>query len=299
MSELLSFEAFSTFYEKEETCVQAWFDMRWPDGFRCPRCQHPSAYVIKTRRLPLYECQSCRAQTSLIAGTVMEGSRTSLRKWFQAIYLHSRPESVNAVQLARIIGVTYKTAWLICHKLRHAMSQTDSAELLSGLVRISEAIYARRITPPFWSWHVPEQPLLVGASVDDNGTILKLKIEKQEKETIKDPYTPFAVEGFIDRHVEREAAAHAVVTRCTGRRRNLRLISLAWEAEKWLAAVFGGIGSKHLQAYLNQFCYMFNHFRESLLKPLFDSCVKSRTITYRELVGSAAESGMVHYKIAS
>ncbi|MBU5442695.1 transposase [Paenibacillus sp. MSJ-34] len=298
MTELLSFEAFSAYYEKEETCAKAWYDMRWPDGFRCPRCQHHAAYVITTRKLPLYECQSCKAQTSLIAGTVMEGSRTSLRKWFQAIYLHARPEGVNAIQLSRIIEVTYKTAWLICHKLRYAMSQTESTELLSGLVRISEAIYALRITPGS-NWHKQAQPLLIGASEDDNGVMVKIKIEKQRKEPIKTCFKPFPVEHFIDRYVDPKAAAGAIVTRRIGRDRNLTLIRLAGEVETWLACRFGGIGSKHLQAYLNHYCYMFNHSQPSPLKSLFNSCVTSRTITYPELVGHIDNSGQVAYKFAS
>lgn len=48
------------------------FHMKWPSGFVCPRCHHGEAYVIKTRRLPLYDCRACRHQTSLIAGTIME-----------------------------------------------------------------------------------------------------------------------------------------------------------------------------------------------------------------------------------
>lgn len=295
---MLSFEAFSNYYDKEETCVRALFEMRWPNGFRCPRCQHPDAYVITTRRLPLFECQGCRTQTSLIAGTVMEGSRISLRRWFQAIYLHAQPEGVNALQLARIIGVTYKTAWLICHKLRHAMTQTESEELLSGLVHITEAVYAKRYVPHL-SWHKQEQPLLIGGVEDDNGNIFKIKIEKQQKESINDPYTPYPVERFIERYVERKSAARAIVTRRIKRNRNWTLIHLALQVEQWLAFLFGGIGSKHLQTYLNHYCYIFNRGKKSLLKSLFQSCVQSRTITYPQLVRGANIPRTALFPIAS
>jgi len=294
----MSFEVFSSYYDQEEICVRALFEMRWPDGFRCPRCQHHSAYVITTRRLPLYECQVCRAQTSLIVGTVMEGSRTLLSKWFQAIYLHARPGGVNAIQLAQIIGVTYKTAWLICHKLRYAMTQTDSEELLSGLVHITEAVYARRYVPHF-SWHPQEQPLLIGGLEDDSGTIVKIKIEQQKKENIKERCTPIPIDRFVKRYVDRKAAARAALTRGLNRNVNLTLKKMALEAQLWLACLFRGIGSKHLQTYLNHYCYIFNRDKDTLLKSLFHSCVKSRTITYPQLVGRTAGMGMAYYKLAS
>lgn len=300
MFEEMSFECFTRYFDKEETCVKALFDIRWPEGFQCPRCQHKGTYFISTRRLPLFECPSCKTQTSLIAGTVMEGSRTSLRRWFQAIFLHAQPQSVNAVQLSHIIGVTYKTAWLICHKLRYAMTQAESNELLGGLVRVSEAIYARRMVPHF-SWHKQEQPLLIGASEDENGTIIRLKIEKQAKETIKSRYVPFVVDRFISRHVEPDAAAGTIVTRRIGRGSNRTLIQIAQDAEWWLARLFLGIGCKHLQAYLDQYCFMMNN-NKSLLQKLFQSCVVSRTITYPSLIGRSSNSEFSRnsrYRIAS
>lgn len=300
MSEQMSLESFISFFDKEETCMKALFGMRWPEGFQCPRCRHTRAYVISTRKLPLFECQACKTQTSLIAGTVMEGSRTSLRRWFQAIFLHAQPQSVNAVQLSQIIGVTYKTAWLICHKLRHAMSQAESNELLKGLVRVSEAIYARRMVPHF-SWEKQEQPLLIGASEDENGAITRVKIEQQSKETIQSRYTPFAVDRFIRRHVEPDAATGTIVSRRMGRGLNRSLFHIAQNAEQWLACLFRGIGCKHLQAYLDQYCFTINN-KKSLLQKLFQSCMVSRTITYSTLTGRSSKLRLSHnppYKIAS
>lgn len=298
MLQQMSFETFAIHFNKEETFVKALFAMRWPNGFQCPRCHHQGAYVISTRKLPLFECHACKRQTSLISGTVMEGSRTSLSQWFQAIYLHAQPNSVNATQLSLIIGVTYKTAWLICHKLRYAMSQTESRELLAGLVRVSEAIYAKRMVPHL-AWHDQEQPLLIGSSEDENGTIIRIKIEKQSKEMIQSRYLPFAVDRFIRRHVEPEAAANASVTRRIGRNVNRTLIHFAQDAESWLARLFLGIGSKHLQAYLNQYCFMFNHDKSSMFGDLLRSCVVSPTITYPSLIGRSPVSSISQFPIAS
>nr|WP_052476248.1 transposase [Cohnella kolymensis] len=136
------------YFDNEEICIRILYSSRWPTGFRCPRCDHAHAYTIRTRRLPLYECGSCRLQTSLIAGTIFEGSRTPLRLWFQAIFLHALPGGISAIRLASIIGTTYKTAWLICHKIRHAMTEADNHKKLTGLVHINWGQYgAKKVVP--------------------------------------------------------------------------------------------------------------------------------------------------------
>ncbi|WP_373232266.1 transposase, partial [Cohnella sp.] len=98
-----AFKSFCCNSDNEDECIQALFEAKWPNGFRCPRCEHTLAYLISTRRLPLYECKSCHQQTSLTVGTIFEGSRTPLHLWFQALFLHTQTNSVNALQLSQII----------------------------------------------------------------------------------------------------------------------------------------------------------------------------------------------------
>lgn len=117
-----SLEELMNQFPTEDSCIPALFALKWPHGYRCPNCKHPRAYVIRTRRLPLYEC-SCHHQTSLTVGTIMEGSRTSLRKWITAMWLVSRSDKgINAVKLSSMIEVTSKTAWAMLHKIRTAIA---------------------------------------------------------------------------------------------------------------------------------------------------------------------------------
>lgn len=93
--------------DTEEACAAYLFRLKWPNGFVCPSCGYRHAYMILTRRIPLYECSACARQTSLTVGTAMENSRTSLAKWFTAIRLISDPQQgINAVNLSRILSVT-------------------------------------------------------------------------------------------------------------------------------------------------------------------------------------------------
>src|SRR4030067_2489467 len=107
-------------FTSEEACRQYLFQLRWPDGFRCPRCQHEKYW--STDRV-LYHCASCGSQASVTAGTIFQDSRKPLWLWFRAIwYVTNQKNGVSALGLQRILGFgSYRTAWTWMHKLRRAM----------------------------------------------------------------------------------------------------------------------------------------------------------------------------------
>jgi transposase-like protein len=110
---------------------------RWPEGFKCPRCQGPSRGYMGKRQM--HECARCGYQCSVTAGTIFHKTRTPLSSWFWAIYRMSHgKKGISAVQLAKEIGVGYPTAWLMLHKIRKAMSDRDRRYRLSGLVEVDE-----------------------------------------------------------------------------------------------------------------------------------------------------------------
>ena len=81
----LSDDAFERRYSDEEACRKAWFAWRWPEGFKCPRCAGSTYCEIRGRQL--LQCRQCRYQTSLIAGTVLQGTKLPMRVWFRAMHL--------------------------------------------------------------------------------------------------------------------------------------------------------------------------------------------------------------------
>lgn len=254
----LTFELFCELFDTNEKCTQALYSARWPEGFRCPRCSHENFYLIRTRKHPLFECRSCHVQTSATAGTIMENSRTPLILWFQALFLHSQPRGISATRLSSIIGTTYKTAWLICHKIRHAMSNAESSELLFGVVRVNWAVYGHPYNPTVFR-HPQEQPLLAGASIDEHKKITHLKImQVPDQHLIHDRITPTAGQSFITQYVDPSVTDINVITQKFSRNRHFPLIQMSIQASNWINFTFNGIGSKHLQSYLDQFCYAFN-----------------------------------------
>ena len=95
---------FQARFPDDGACRQYLFDSRWPEGFRCPRCGGRAATELR-RRL-LWQCVSCRYQTSVTAGTVLHRTRTPLHLWFWAAYLMTTATpGISAVQLARQLGI--------------------------------------------------------------------------------------------------------------------------------------------------------------------------------------------------
>lgn len=136
----LSLPDFMAKYGTEQQSEAAFIHARWPHGFRCPRCQHAQAYEFQHGRHRYWQCRACQHQTSLRAGTLMEQSQLSFRKWMLAIYLVTQSKTeIAALALRRQLGVSWKAAWLLKHKLMEAMRQREAAQQLHGEVRIDDA----------------------------------------------------------------------------------------------------------------------------------------------------------------
>jgi transposase-like protein len=115
--------------------------IRWPDGPVCPHCgvQDPKHYLLKSETRKLWKCRACRKQFTVTVGTIFEGSHIPLQKWLLAFYLLcSSKKGMSAHQLHRMLGVTYKSAWFMAHRIRYAMEQPPFARALEGVVEADE-----------------------------------------------------------------------------------------------------------------------------------------------------------------
>lgn len=122
-------------FRSEDKCRDYLEALRWPEGVCCPRCEETSISELKDRNQ--YECNSCRYQFSVTSGTIMHDTHLPLWKWFLAVYLIvESKKAVSANQIKRMIEVSYKTAWYLCHRIREALLQPHA--LLSGIVEIDE-----------------------------------------------------------------------------------------------------------------------------------------------------------------
>src|SRR5215217_1450835 len=135
----LSEAAFRERFGTEEACRKALFEMRWRQGLTCPACGHKRFCQLKTREL--FQCNRCKRQVRLTAGTVFQDSKLPLTTWFQAIYhLTQSKNGISSIELGRRLGVKRQTAWLMKHKLMRAMGVRETAKPeLSGRVEVDDA----------------------------------------------------------------------------------------------------------------------------------------------------------------
>src|SRR5437868_11263997 len=120
---------------------------RWPDGPICPHCGIlDEATRLKVEegakthaRRGLLNCRACNKQFSVTVGTVFEDSHIPLNKWLMAFHLLcASKKGMSAHQLHRMLGVTYKSAWFMAHRIRYAMTQEPLSSKLQGVVEIDE-----------------------------------------------------------------------------------------------------------------------------------------------------------------
>ncbi len=123
--------------------LESW---RWPNGAACPHCGGADPYKLtpkatskKPGRKGLYKCRACRKQFTVTVGTVFEDSRIPLSKWLLGIHLiASSKKGISAHQLHRNLGISYKAAWFMAHRMRYAMAEGPLADLLRGVVEVDE-----------------------------------------------------------------------------------------------------------------------------------------------------------------
>ena len=133
-------------FGNEESARELIERSKWPDGPVCPHCGSSKIYRLTPEensvthgRKGLLSCGACRKQFTVTVGTIFEDSHIPLNKWLMAIYLIcSSKKSISANQLHRVLGITYKSAWFMAHRIRFSMSQPPAPEKLGDIVEADE-----------------------------------------------------------------------------------------------------------------------------------------------------------------
>jgi transposase-like protein len=124
----------NTLFSTEDKCRELLVRLRWPNGVECLRCKGPVVELETAKQL--FYCKDCDYQFSVTSGTVFNDSHLPLGKWFLTTHLLCEAKKgMSACQIQRTVGMSYKTAWYLCHRIRHAMTQTDKP-MLDGKVEM-------------------------------------------------------------------------------------------------------------------------------------------------------------------
>lgn len=136
----LSMAEFMDRYGSDEQCEAALIESRWPEGFACPSCGGGQNSSFRREGRRYFQCTACRHQCSVISGTIFEATKLPLSRWFLAMHLLTQSKNnVAALELKRHLGVCYKTAWLVKHKLMEVMRVREDGRQLDGRVEIDDA----------------------------------------------------------------------------------------------------------------------------------------------------------------
>jgi transposase-like protein len=174
----LSMPEFLELYGDEGQCEAALAKVRWPEGFTCPGCGGQGHCLLPSRPRMTFQCNHCHRQASIIAGTLFQGSNLPLKTWFLAIYWISQAKTgLSALALKRHLGVSYRTAWLVHHKLMQAMAERDDRYRLSGDVQVDDAYLGGERTggkPGRGSEN--KVPFVAAVALDEKGRPSRIKL---------------------------------------------------------------------------------------------------------------------------
>ena len=283
-------------FGSEDKCHEYLARLRWPSGIECPRCGGTTISQIKARRQ--YDCDDCRYQFSVRVGTIFHDSKLPLWKWFLATYLICQSKKgISSKQLERMLGVSYKTAWYLSHRIRAAIKEETEAPLLKGIVEVDETLLGGK-RRGVGRGSREGKTLVIGAVQRGGDVRLGVINERSRKE----------LHGFINRHVddsteaiftddweaykgvEDENTLHATVNH----RRNewvvgnvhTNTVEGVWSLlKRSVIGAYHKLSVKHLPAYLDELEWRFNNrdnpfmFRDTMRRLL-----GSGQLQYRELV---------------
>lgn len=275
----MSRAAFEAAFPDDAACAAYLFARRWPQGFICPACGGTKGWELKGKRFT-FECAACGKQTSVTAGTVMHASHLPLRTWFMAAHiLASHSNGISALQLQAQLGLgSYKTAWLLLHKLRRAMIDPDRSPL-EDLVEVDETTLPLRgkdEPPAGGQGRSAEGKMLVAGAVElsPDGRPRRIRLAPIGDFSaaslhafvgdVAAPGARIVTDGWsgyrgLPEHVHAPKvvgpmAAHVVL------RWSHRVFA---NLKRWGLGVFHGLRRPHLRRYLDEFVFRWNRRRHT------------------------------------
>jgi transposase-like protein len=301
---LAEFEArFST----EAACREYLVRLRWPDGFRCPRCGGRKPGPVGDI---LLQCSSCSYQSSVTAGTIFQDTRKPLTLWFRAMWaVTSQKNGASAIGLQRVLGLgSYKTAWTWLHKLRRAMVR-PGRDRLSGCVEVDETFYGGE-EPGVRGRQIENKSLIVIAAQEDGAGVGRIRMRRIPDASAENllPFIQEAIAvgsvihtaGWLGYLPVEQAGYRHRVTFLKGRKESAsellpRVHLVASLLKRWLLGTHqGAVSREHLDYYLDEFTFRFNRrnsrSRGKLFLRLAEQAVAVAPVPYKSMVKCYAEA---------
>lgn len=261
-------------YRSEEQCREALYDWRWPNGFVCPECGHTHHCVLNTHRL--YQCNRCHHQTSLTSGTIFASTKLPLTTWFLAMFLVTQTKNgISALELKRLLGVSYCTAWSMKHKLMQVMKERDDSQPLTGLIQMDDAYWGGERHGGKRGRGAPHKvPFVAAISTNEDHHPIAMRLSKLKR------FSRQEIERWASKHLKPSCTVISDGLGCFGAVsqagcNHIPIVtgggveSVKHEEFTWVNTMIGNvkralngtyhhISENHLPRYLAEFCYRFN-----------------------------------------
>ena len=300
-------------FNSNDKCLDYLEAMRWPSGVACISCGSLKVSRItretksKNKRTRIYQCleKECKHQFSPTAGTIFHDSHLPLEKWFMAIaIICEAKKGVSACQMQRHLGINYRTAWHLCHRIRAAMTQ-DNLILDAAAVEADETYVGAKTHRPRRHGRFPTKPkdvvlgmvergsgrLKLVPIADTKGKIMQPLLEKHISEQVATIYTDehpiyvFALKSkFPGKHKTiNHNRAYGIGDVYTNTIENA--FSLF---KRGLYGTFHQVSKKHLARYCDEFSYRFNRRKQQpeLFAETTKNLLNGEKLTYEKLTAS-------------
>jgi len=297
----MTFTEFTTRFATEEQCRDYLYDLRWKDGFVCPKCGHGKCW---TRTDALHECAGCGHKTSVIAGTIFQDTRKPLKDWFTAIWwVCTQKNGASALGLQQVLGLrSYQTAWTWLHKIRTAMVYANRSKL-AGRVEVDEAYLGGEDAGGVIGRGARKKTLVVAAVEVKGRSVGRARLcvigdaswrslSKFIKDNIEADATLVtdAWSGYSG--IEGEGYVHEIHNQSRamlGDELLPHVHTVVSLLKRWLLGTHqGAVKKKHLQAYLEEYAFRFNRRKSAkrglLFYRLLDNAMQTAPTTYDELI---------------
>jgi transposase-like protein len=284
----------------EAKCRRYIEQLRWPRGPECPKCESTKVYRLENR--PLLLCASCEHQFSATAGTIFHDTHLPLTKWFLAtMLLCESKKGMSACQIQRSLGVSYKTAWYLCHRIRAAMLEV-APEKLGGTVEIDETYVAGKKR----RWRAKNEAQVVIGIRQRNGDLRLIRAADAKSKTVQE-IIKANVGGHVEVILTDESAIYpwALKNMSEGVHKTINhsreyahgdvhtnTVESAFSLlKRGIMGTWHKVSAKHLPAYLDEMCFRFNNrknqflFRDTLIK-----LILSPNLEYKDLIAKAQDA---------
>lgn len=288
-------------YSTDERCREILTKLRWPNGVECPRCKSKNVAWLHARKQ--FECMECSYQFSVTAGTIFNDSHLPLTTWFNAVLLLVEArKGFSANQMKRTLGVSYKTAWYLCHRIRAAMKQVDRP-MLDGTIEMDETYVGGKLRgsqrkPGFGD---NKKQIVIGirqrdgelrffhASDVKQGTVAKYIRENISEDvdvlvTDEHPVYPYAIAEAGVEQGKHKRIQHKSQIYVQGNVHTNTVENAFSLLKRGIMGTWHRISAKHLPAYLDEMTFRFNRRKRSdLFLDTLRHMVTAPVLTFEKL----------------